>query len=113
MGEAQQVKPRIVRHEFVVNAEKDPEVAAWIESPLNEGKVGATIVHLLRLHLWAAKHLEGSTARELLHETQQIAHTLDTVNARLGEVLEAGGYEPRLQDSTGAGEQHKTALDNL
>lgn len=107
------MKPRMVRHEFVVNAEKDPEVAAWIESPLNEGKVGATIVHLLRLHLYAAKHIEGATVRELLHETQQLAHKLTDVDSRLREVLDAGGYIPRLQDSTGAGEQHKTALDNL
>lgn len=107
-------KPRLVRHEFVVNADKDPLVARWIEEPDNVGKVGATIVGLIRLHLWAARNMERrEDVRELLQEMQQLAHKVGEVRDSLKEVLDTGGYAPRWQDNSSTSEQHKSALDSL
>ena len=75
-----------IRHEFVVNAEKEPEVAAWIESPQNVGKVGATIVHLLRLHIWAERNISDASLSELVNGVALVSRQLDDVIRKIEQI---------------------------
>lgn len=88
-----------IRHEFVVNPSKHPDVVAFIEHPDNAGQVGNIIVSLLEFHIWAGTIGSLQEMREMVSELKAIADRIE----------KAGG----AKQSSGKRESNKSALDNL
>ena len=97
-----------VRCEFVVNQDKHPDVAKFIEDPKNAGKISAFIVTMLEFFLWGAKNMEGKSLEELITSLKSLSGRTD----RLLAIVEGATETPKAKSSSGK-ELHRSALDSL
>lgn len=89
-----------VRHEFVVNKVKHPEVATFIEHPANAGNVSNIIVALLEFHIWAGTVLSIADFKNVMDGLKSAADRIEKSVSRSGT-------------ATKQRESNKSALDNL